>query len=268
MKKIDSKQNKSIKWVKKLMDDSKQRKETKLFICQSIKIVETLIAAKNTLMAFFANKAFIEKYPKFVEKYDQYATLLTNEVYDAISNYKNDDGIIAVFKQNENLVNLKKHLDSPKCNYLALINLQNPSNLGAIVRSALAFNISGIFMIGTNVDLTNMEVIRASAGYITSIPISKFDNFDYFLSQMKQKKITTVATLIDQKAIKLNQYRPLNSACFIIGNEGQGLDQKIVDRCDLSLYIDLKNNVESLNVATAVSIISFYLNYENNKNSK
>ncbi len=265
MNKIESRQNKTIKWLNKLYDNKSLKESGKCFVCQTFKVVSTLIEKNNKPKTFFVTEKFYHENKNFLRKYDEVTYVLAPSVYESVSAYKNDDGIIAIFDMKKNEFDIKNHTENKKSNYLALCNIQNPSNLGAIIRSAVAFNISAIFLVGNNVDLYHHEVIKASAGYFNSIPSIAYNTLEYFMSVMKQNKITTIATVLNKSSINILDYKKENSACFLIGNEGSGLPPSIIKSCDKNVHIGLLNGVESLNVAIASSIIAFYIQNENNK---
>ena len=259
MKKIESFTNKSIKWVKKLLNDSKERRSQNLVVVETKKIFATCLELKLEVEAIFTTNDFLLENKKMLHKFNDQINLVTYEMIKAISSLKTPDGIIAVFKAPKNNINYDK-----QSNYIALYNLQNPNNLGAVIRSSLAFGISGIYLIGNCVDLYHPEVIRSSMGYVFKMPIEKFNSFDYFLAYAKEKSMKLLATANSDNAIDIYRYNSYHNNCFIIGNEGNGLPNEVLNKCSTIVKIPLANNVESLNASVAASIVAFYLNHENN----
>jgi len=257
MKKIDSFSNKSIKWVKKLLTDSKDRKQQNLAVIETKKIFVTILECieNKDVEALFVTDKFFEENKKLLSKFYDRINLCRDVVFNSISNLKTPDGIICVFRPKTNKVVYDKNQ-----NYIALYELQNPNNLGAVIRSCLAFGINNLFLIGSCCDIYHPEVIRSSMGYVFKMNIEKFNSFDYFLANAKKNGIKLLAADNDSKAVKLADYKQANNNCFIIGNEGQGIPANILKHVDSTIMIPLENNVESLNAAIATSIITFWLN--------
>jgi len=257
MKKIDSFTNKSVKWVKKLLSDSKDRKQQNLAVIETKKIFVTVLECieNKDVEAIFVTDKFFNENKKILTKFYDRLNLCRDMVFNSISNLKTPDGIICVFRPKNN----KIVYDANK-NYIALYDLQNPNNLGAVIRSCLAFGIKDLFLIGNCCDIYHPEVIRSSMGYVFKMNIEKFNSFDYFLAFAKKNDMKLLAADNDSKAIKLCDYKQPKSNCFIIGNEGQGIPSNILKHTNTTIMIPLENNVESLNAAVATSIIAFWLN--------
>lgn len=259
MKNIDSINNKSIKWLKKLINDSKQRKQEKLVVIETKKIFQTILDLKyKNFTSIFVSKSFFINNQNLIKDYLEITNLVNDTLFAKISSLKSPDGIIAVFKPK-----IKEISINQKLNYFGVVNLQNPHNLGAIVRSSLAFNIGGLFIIGNCVDFYHPEVIRSSMGYIFQIPIMYFKSFGLFFSFIKKFNLCLIALANNKQAYNLQTIKNKFNNCFLIGNEGNGLEQKVIKQCSKIIKIPI-TNVESLNVASVASVVAFYLNNENN----
>ncbi|MBQ0045496.1 MAG: RNA methyltransferase [Mycoplasma sp.] len=261
MKKIDSFTNKSIKWVKKLLNDSKQRKQENLAVVETKKIFLTILESidSKNIEAIFVTNDFLMENKRLLHKFDDKLNLCSNAILNAASGLKTPDGIICVFRPNKNKIIYDKN-----SNYIAVYNLQNPHNLGAVIRSCLGFNIKGIYLIGNCCDLYHPETIRSSMGYVFKMPIEKFNSFDYFLQYVKSNNINLLAMANNDRAVDIFNYKQKKNNCFMIGNEGWGLPDNILNKCSTIIKIPLNKEVESLNASVAASIVAFYLNHENN----
>ena len=143
---------------------------------------------------------------------------------------------------------------------LILDNIQDPGNLGTIIRSAKAFNVDTIILGEGTVDLYNSKVIRATQGMLFHINIVTKPVIPLIKDlKIKGYKIfsTNVVKGIDVQTIKNNK---LNKYALIVGNEGNGVNNEITKLADLNLYIKINSLVESLNVAVATSILLYELN--------
>lgn len=138
---------------------------------------------------------------------------------------------------------------------LMLDNIQDPGNLGTIIRSAVAFNVDTIVLSEDCVDLYNSKVIRGSQGMIfnTNIVIG---NLKEIIASLKG--YTIYGTKVDG-GTELKTISENDKKIIIMGNEGKGLKKDILDLCDKYLYINMNSNCESLNVAVATSIILYEL---------
>lgn len=138
---------------------------------------------------------------------------------------------------------------------LILDNIQDPGNLGTIVRSSKAFNIDTIVVSPTTVDIYNSKVLRATEGMIfhTNIIVRELESF---ISLIKKDNYKVYGTRVDNGTDVKNISVPLKYA-LIIGNEGNGISDKVSALCDDYLYIKMNDEVESLNAGVATSILLY-----------
>ena len=263
MYKIDSQNNQKIKWAKKIIFDSKHSKNSNLVAIESKRIFFDLIRlGNNNFVAIFVTENILkdERIKKILNQYAKITYIISEKNLKSLSHLKTSEGIVAIFKPKKYNFVLKKNV-----NYCGIVNLQNPHNLGAIVRSCLAFDIKCLFLIGDHPNVYHFECIRSSMGYIFEMPILCFSTFEQFYSFAKKNEIKLLATTNTSNATNLLQYHKKYNNCFLIGYEGNGLDNKIIIKCDEIIKINIKN-VDSLNAAITASIIAFYLNSNNENN--
>ena len=139
-----------------------------------------------------------------------------------------------------------------------LDNIQDPGNLGTIIRSAVAFNIDTIILSPDTVDLYNEKVIRASEGMIFNLNFVKKD-LKLSIEDLKKDNYQIIGTNV-QKGELLKNISFSAKTGIIMGNEGRGMNQSLLDYCDNLAYIPISNSCESLNVAIAASIIFYEIN--------
>ncbi len=179
-------------------------------------------------------------------------TKVTKEIMKKISNLENPQNIIAVVKK----TNPREILG----NVIILDKLQDPGNLGTIIRSAIAFNIDTLVLGDGCVDVYNSKVIQASQGMIFKINIIK-DNLNNIIPDLKNKDYKIIGTkLID--GVEISNVKKLNKFAFVIGNEGQGISKEVLNQCDDYVYIKMNEQCESLNAGVAASIIMYELTKE------
>ncbi len=142
-------------------------------------------------------------------------------------------------------------------NILVLENIQDPGNLGTIIRSAVAFRMGGILISEDTVDPYNSKVVRASQGLLFQIPF-RIGNLYNELSSLKTKGYTILGTKVTNgKNIKTIEKK--SQFAIIMGNEGQGMSEMSGRFCDEFVYIDMSDKCESLNVGVAASILMYEL---------
>ena len=174
------------------------------------------------------------------------------EVMKAISSLDTPNRIMGVCKKKESSELLGKR-------YLLLDGVQDPGNLGTIVRSAVAFNIDTIVLSNDTVDLYNPKVLRSTQGMIFHTNIIECDLIDV-ISKLHDKNITVYGTDVNN-GIDARELSDLDKTSFalIMGNEGNGVRKEVKELCDKNLYINMNENVESLNVGVATSILLYEL---------
>lgn len=159
------------------------------------------------------------------------------------------------------------HKNTPSTNYgtklLLLDRVQDPGNLGTIIRSSKAFNVDTIVLGDESVDIYNPKVIRSTQGMMFHINIIS-KNLEEFIKELKEKEITVYGTRVEdgEDVRNLSNFEKEKYA-LVMGNEGRGVSPKILSLCDKYLYISMNKEVESLNVGVATSILLYELNRRN-----
>lgn len=174
------------------------------------------------------------------------------EVMKAISSLDTPNRIMGVCKKKESSELLGKR-------YLLLDGVQDPGNLGTIVRSAVAFNIDTIVLSDDTVDLYNPKVLRSTQGMIFHTNIIERD-LVFVIDELHNMGITVYGTDVNN-GIDARELSSLDKASFalVMGNEGNGVRKEVKELCDKNLYINMNENVESLNVGVATSILLYEL---------
>lgn len=177
--------------------------------------------------------------------------LVTEEIIKKLSHTKTPQQIIGVVKY------LKVVNNTPK-KFLILDNIQDPGNLGTLIRSCLAFNIDKIFLSKNTVDIYNDKVLRSTQGAIFNIDIEYVDLIGEIKS-LKEKNIPIFGTVVEA-GINLEQIEPLEKYALILGNEANGISAEVLELTTKNITIKTNEKLESLNVAIAGSIILYNLN--------
>ena len=160
------------------------------------------------------------------------------------------------------LCNKKENNDIIGDKVLLLDEVQDPGNLGTIIRSAVAFHVDTIILSENTVDLYNPKVLRATQGMLFHTNIISMEGLKA-IDVLKERNIPVFGTNVEYGMDVRSLYsKDKVKYCLVMGNEGNGVRKEIATACDKNLYIDMDKNVESLNVAIATSILLYELGRE------
>lgn len=235
--KITSIHNDNVKyWVS--LKNKKIRDKERKFIVEGDHLIEE--ARKNNLIEYIISCVD--------EDADFY---VTKEIMEKISDQKSISYNAAVVKFIPE--------DSVNGNVIILDNLQDPGNLGTIIRSSVAFNIDTIIISDTSVDLYNPKVVRATEGMIFNLNIIR-RNLEEIIPVLKNLGYKIVGTDVNEG----NDVRNISkeNVAIIIGNEGNGMSENIKKLCDEFINIKINKSCESLNAGVAASIIMYEVSHE------
>ena len=240
---ITSKDNKLIKFCTQLKEKKFSRTNGLCFV-ETFKIINEL-KKKNLITQIFV----IENKFDLVKNFNTQTYIISESVCKYLSDAKSSDGIFAIAKIPE-----KKFDKLDHC--LILDNIQDPSNLGAIIRSACAFGYNTIFAINS-VYPYSYKCIRSSMGYIFDVNFIETD-YDNLLQIKQSYDLEFVCS--DMNGVDIKTVSKLNKKfAVIIGNEGQGVSDKLTNISDIIISIPMNNNVESLNASVSAGIIMYLL---------
>ena len=239
---ITSLNNEHIKELCKL-NQKKYRDESDTFLIETKHLV--LEAYKEGII----QELILEKDEIF--PLDVPITYVTKPILKKLSMAENPSNVMAVVsKKKENNVLGEK--------ILLLDHIQDPGNLGTIIRSAVAFNIDTIVLSKNTVDLYNPKVVRATQGMMFHINIIKRDSLS-FIQELKEKDYKIIGTKVTNGK-DVREASIYSHFVLVIGNEGQGISDEIDSLCDEFLYIRMNDNCESLNASVAASILMYEIN--------
>lgn len=247
---ITSKENSLIKLTSLLQSSSKARKEHNLFVLEGLRIC--LDAAENGILfdKLIVSKTAYSKYISDIERLSEIAEncyIIPDSLFKKISDTTNPQGIICIANipvSNISQIDLKGR-------YIALENVADPSNLGAVARTAEAMGVTGIILSDGGCDPYSPKALRASMGTILRLPIIIFEDFS---NQINKTTLKTYSCVVDIDAIPISNVRFCDGIIVIIGNEANGITDETKKNSDYKITIPMKGRVESLNAAVAASI--------------
>ena len=241
---ITSKDNEIIKNIKKLKE-KKYRLDS--YIVEGIKMVKEAIN-ENQEIALIAIR---EDFKIDFDTKNTKTVTISNKIFNDISDVKTPQGILAVIKKNQN-----NQIETNSDYILALDSLQDPGNMGTIIRTADSANINQIIINKTTVDPYSPKVIRSTMGAIYRTNIIEVEDLKATLKEMKLKGFQIIKT--DLKANqRLYDTNYNNKTVVVIGNEANGVSQEILQTADKKVIIPMLGKTESLNASIAASIMIY-----------
>ena len=225
----------------------KNRDQEKMFIAEGPKLVIELLQEKN----FTCHKLFVtpEGQGDLINKFNNYQNFSLEIIEDfeleKISTLKKPNKMLAIFNQSQNIENP----DFANKISLVLDDIQDPGNLGTLIRIADWFNIKYIICSERTADVYNSKVVQSSMASIGRVNLIYVD-LKTWLPKIKLPKLA--ASL---QGIKLTEFPDFKEGFLLIGNEGNGLSPEIVELCDQQISIPRLGKAESLNAAVATGIL-------------
>ena len=236
---ISSVDNIKIKEIRKLKQN-KYSKENKLFL------VETQHLVKEAYNAGILKEVI--KLDSNSNNYEVNEIIVTDNVMKTLTSMPSIPSVIGICTYIEDSKNLGDKI-------VILDNVQDPGNIGTIIRTAVAFNYDTIVLSSNSVNKYNEKVIRASQGMLFKINIIEKDLIE-FIPKLKEQGYDVYGTNVIN-GINIKEVNKSNKHAFILGNEGNGVSTEVENLVDKNIYIDINEHCESLNVGIAGAIIMY-----------
>ena len=256
---LTSTKNPLVKQLRSLGESAKDRKEQGLFLVEGTHALTEAIATAYPLSIVCCTEKWIAVNP---DLYEQIAgseeierlEIVSEEVLQAIATTKNPDGAIAAALMPSRTTSREiAHINSLG---LALETIQDPGNIGAIVRSAVAVGIDGILVSSDSVDLTNPKIIRATAGQWFRCAMQTSTDIAEDIRTLQSQGIKVIATLANAPKTYWD-YDFTQPTLILLGNEGNGLSPELIELADEAVSIPQSDRVESLNVAICAALLLY-----------
>ena len=252
---ITSVSNPQMKRVKELLNKSRQRKKEKCFVAEGIRMVSE--TPSDRLEKLYISESFSKNPPELRGMDVSKALVVDDQVFRQISDTQTPQGIMAIIRQKEN--QLEAILNQPDALLLFLENIQDPGNLGTMMRTAEGAGVTGVIMSRETVDIYNPKTIRATMGALYRMPFVYVDDFCETLRLAEEKGIRLYAAhLKGQHTYDAQDYRQPSG--FLIGNEGNGLTKEAADCATDYIRIPMGGKLESLNAAVAAAVLMYEAN--------
>lgn len=250
MLRIDSLSNEKIKLCAKIAESAKHRKQKGMFFLEGLRLCrDAVFSGCRIEFAFFTRKA-VDAHPddvRIISEASEHYFEISDPVALRLSQTESSQGFYCLCR-----IPQKSYDINFNGKYIALENIQDPSNLGAICRTAEALGIDGAILCGC-CDRYSPKAQRAAMGSLLRIDTVECDNLTELLCELKDKGMTVYATTPDTQAAKITHCDMNGGIVAVIGNEGNGVSEQVFSICD-KLTIPMLGRAESLNASMAAAI--------------
>ena len=258
---LTSTQNPLVKQIRKLQG-ARERREQQLFLIEGTHLIQEACAVNYPLIALCFTQTWQAHHQELcsiatgicvggASGFENRVELVSDDLMKAIATTVNPDGVIAIGSR---LATAQPPI--PADLTLALSTIQDPGNLGTMIRTAAGVGANGLWVSKDSVDLDNPKVLRASAGQWFRLAMGVADNLHELVSSYKQQGVQIISTTSHTETSYWDvDYR--SPTLILLGNEGAGLSDELAALADIQVKIPMEVTVESLNVATAAALMLY-----------
>jgi RNA methyltransferase, TrmH family len=248
LKHIQSVNNLQVKQWKKLLT-KKERDKTSLFLVEGFHLVEEAVKQGEQVLEIIVSEQV--GLPARWDSGSTPVTMVTEEISNSLSETETPQGIYAVCRYS----NMDETLADAKT-FLLIDAVQDPGNLGTMIRTADAAGIDAVVVGRGSVDIFNSKVLRSAQGSHFHLPLIRGDLNDW-IQKLTDKNIPVYGTALENASV-YTETTPTDNFALIVGNEGNGVSKDILSNTTANLYIPIYGKSESLNVAVATGVLLYY----------
>ena len=241
---ITSKANSVVKNAKKL-HQKKYRKSA--YLIEGWHLFEEAVQAGVTIEKVFALESYRDQLAAFPQ-----TIWVSEEILLDLADTQTPQGIVAVIQKEE--VGLP---DFRQGKYLFLEDVQDPGNVGTMIRTADAAGFTGVIVSDKSADIYSLKTLRSMQGSHFHLPIYRMP-LATFVEEAKKSDLPILATTLSRESKDYRELSSLENFVLVMGNEGQGISSVMAESADQLVHIGMKGRAESLNVAVAAGILMFY----------
>lgn len=253
---ITSTSSNQVKNVIQLQKKAKVRKEQKQFIVEGAKMV--VEAPAEQVVKVYASETFSKINASIIEELQTKLVdveLTSDQVFDRMADTQTPQGILAIMKMQEHT--LEELCSTDKIPLLIGVeNLQDPGNLGTILRMGEGAGVTGVVISANSVDIYNPKTIRSTMGSLYRMPFVSVQDFPEAIKTMQQHGVAVYAAHLDG-TMEYTEPDYQKPTAFLIGNEGNGLTSESAMAADMLVRIPMEGRVESLNAAIACTVLTY-----------
>lgn len=248
---IRSKQNTQVKAWKKLLT-AKGRKKSKSFLVEGTHLAQETIEWNVPVKQWIITEDYYNNMQEISLPVDSPITLIDVDVAKELSATQTPQGIFAEVVIDEKQTEMVKGT-----RYLLVDRVQDPGNLGTMIRTADAAGYDAIIIGEGSVDIYNEKVIRSTQGSIWHLPVIEM-SLDKAIEELKAMGVQVLATALNSNAVSYKETAQDTPVAIIVGNEGQGVSEHVQKMSDQLIFIPMAGHAESLNVGVATGILLFH----------
>ena len=244
-----------MKFAVKLREKDSFRKREGLFFIEGARLSQDAALSGVEIKELFVTEDALVKYSDYVRSVKNVAErsfVITGEIAEKLSDTKSNQGVFCVCKTLDKNTIIGKIKYNGK--YIALEDVSNPSNFGAVVRTAEAVGLDGVIVSG-GCDIYNPKSLRASMGSLFRMQVAVVDELPLLLSSLQKNGMKVYAGVPDSTAVKITEADMSGGVVCVIGNEGNGITEQTKSASTHLVTIPMKGRAESLNAAAAASIL-------------
>lgn len=262
---ITSRNNNFVKWAASL-SEKKGRVSESCFIAEGIKLTVEALSCGLPVSHIIVDESDEFEILRRLKSYindDKFANTqlvkVSDSVFEKISTEKAPQGVICVIKHldffhNIDIMNKEDFFLCENERAIVLSSVRDPSNLGSVIRSAVAFGTEHVILSDDCADVYNPKTVRSAMGSLFKIKITKVKNLMNFIAVAKESGRRVFSAELNKNALSLDSEALLPTDLIVIGNEGHGVSSDISKCCTGSIYIPISKNTESLNASVAAAI--------------
>ncbi len=253
---ITSRKNEIIKHASRLASSAEYRREQGLFLVEGARLCGDAAGSGVSIKILFYTAQANEKYGEYLKPIfpvAQQCYEVEPHVAALLTETKTPQGVFCVCempKRAQGLSQMESGL-----HYLALENIQDPANLGAVLRTAEALGVGGVILAGSCCDVFSPKVLRASMGAVFRLPFFLANDMVSAAAQLREQGFITLAAVPDEGAQKVTELRFQRPTVIVVGNEGNGLTQEAIAACTGAVTIPMLGRAESLNASASAAIL-------------
>ena len=254
---ITSNSNPKVKTLLTWQKKRKVREEDGIYIVEGLRMF--VEAPQDKVREVYVSESFYKKKREelCLDAWGKKLEILSDSVYGHVSDTKTPQGVLVVMEQMKySLEEVIAGKEGRASLLMVLDNLQDPGNLGTILRAGEAAGVTGVVMSSDCVDIYNPKVIRSTMGSIYSMPFIYVEDLPTVVKMLGEKEIHTYAAHLKGKR-SYEEEDFTKGTAFLIGNEGNGLRDEVADAAEIYVKIPMCGEVESLNAAIAASVLMF-----------
>lgn len=256
MRQITSRENSVIKRFAALSSDKGERGKDNLIAIEGAKLCLDALQSGLSIHEVFVTEKALQKYSgtkELIQKASE-SFIISESVATKMSDAKTPQGVFAVCGKP---LNKRPGCHKRDARYLLLATLQDSGNVGTIIRTVEALGLDGVALTSDCPDLYSPKVLRASMGGVFRLPVWTVLDMQEEILHLKSEGVTVYAAALEPNVEKLRNVQFKDACAVLLGNEGAGLPQNLIEVCDYSVIIPMAGCADSLSVATAASIFAW-----------